>query len=402
MAIIDTVKNQVIAAGSQYALKKVSGILRGSPGNTEKTPTNQKSNNISSSEGKPTNILSYPLDVTGGPGVGNQGHYVMFFINEQEDAQVRFGTRGNKNAFDDVLKSKEENNIPDYIREIRNGSYEKMIYQSGVGNQLNDNIIDLSTVTIDKKKINVEDNRSSGNTLYVQRAPTVRLDTAIALYMPPQANYIDRANYTDTEIGVAAKAGIDVYSDIVSRQGAGATVRGALDTLGEGISEGLTKLLLGTVGAIPGFGGVREAAEMGTGVVIADRLELAFKGIAKRKFQFQFKMLPKNQREADEIRKIIFAFRANMLPEFEGGNRAGRKLRVPSTFDISYMYNGSENQYLQKISTCVLENCTVSYGGDRYRTFTPNDEGAPPVETNITLEFGELELITKERVYEGY
>jgi hypothetical protein len=66
------------------------------------------------------------------------------------------------------------------------------------------------------------------------------------------------------------------------------------------------------------------------------------------------------------------------------------------------MYNGSENQYLQKISTCVLENCTVSYGGDRYRTFTPNDEGAPPVETNITLEFGELELITKERVYEGY
>ena len=57
---------------------------------------------------------------------------------------------------------------------------------------------------------------------------------------------------------------------------------------------------------------------------------------------------------------------------------------------------------LQKISTCVLENVSVSYGGDRFRTFTPNDEGAPPVETQITLNFAELELITKERVFEGY
>ena len=71
-------------------------------------------------------------------------------------------------------------------------------------------------------------------------------------------------------------------------------------------------------------------------------------------------------------------------------------MRVPNTFDISYMYDGNENQYLQKISTCVLENITITYGGDRYRTFTPNDEGAPPVETQMTLEFSEMELITKE------
>jgi hypothetical protein len=80
----------------------------------------------------------------------------------------------------------------------------------------------------------------------------------------------------------------------------------------------------------------------------------------------------------------------------------GRKLRVPSTFNIQYMYNGGENNYLQKISTCVLENCTVSYGGDRYRTFTPNEIGAPPVETSLTLNFKEMELITKDRVFEGF
>ena len=141
---------------------------------------------------------------------------------------------------------------------------------------------------------------------------------------------------------------------------------------------------------------------MAGGEIITDRMELAFKGINKRKFQFAFKFIPKNKKEADEVRNIIFAFRSNMAPEFVGGNRAGRKMRVPNTFDIQYMYDGNENQYLQKISTCVLEQCDVVYGGDRYRTFEANEEGAPAVETQVTLQFGEMELITKERVNEGF
>ena len=44
-----------------------------------------------------------------------------------------------------------------------------------------------------------------------------------------------------------------------------------------------------------------------------------------------------------------------------------------------------------------------SYGGDRYRTFEAVDgDGAPPVETDITLQFKELEIITRERVFEGF
>ena len=44
----------------------------------------------------------------------------------------------------------------------------------------------------------------------------------------------------------------------------------------------------------------------------------------------------------------------------------------------------------------------VTYGGDRYRTFEADAEGAQPVETNITLNFKEIELITRERIFEGY
>ena len=52
---------------------------------------------------------------------------------------------------------------------------------------------------------------------------------------------------------------------------------------------------------------------------------------------------------------------------------------------------------------CFLENVQVSYGGDRYKTFEPHaDDGAPPVETSITLAFKEIEIMTRERIFEGY
>ena len=44
----------------------------------------------------------------------------------------------------------------------------------------------------------------------------------------------------------------------------------------------------------------------------------------------------------------------------------------------------------------------ITYGGARYTTFDGNEDGAPPVETTISLNFLEIELITRERVAEGF
>jgi hypothetical protein len=113
-------------------------------------------------------------------------------------------------------------------------------------------------------------------------------------------------------------------------------------------------------------------------------------------------MIPRSKDEADEIKKITNAFKLNMLPEFADGNRAGRSMTIPNTFDIQYMYQNAENNYLHKISTCYLQSMDVSYGGSRYKTFDGNEDGAPPVETSITLNFSEIELITRERAAEGF
>ena len=355
-----------------------------------------------------TQNLRFPRDVENPDvGIGNHGHYILFSINTQERAKLRTSALGSGGSrVDDITR---DANIPAFINnwDVVSGSYKKVAADNEIAKRLNDNFranqktdpIALRTGVAPQTALD-SGYQAKGSTIKIKRAPTKRLKTQIAMYMPQQVIVTYGANFTDTEMGALTEEALNAYNNAI-----GGRFRSAFENvlnMDQGIAEQLQKGLLASIGVIPGFGGAREAFEAKEGAIISDRLELAFKGINKRVFQYTFKMIPKNPQEADEIRKIVFAFKANMLPEFVGGNRAGRRLVVPNTFDISYIYVGAENDYLHKISTCVLENMNVTYGGDRYKTFEGREDGAPPVETTITLNFKEMELITRERVFEGF
>ena len=415
----DVLKGQAISTGSRV-FKRVAGNLPGLLGVTKGRGSDSSDFAGITATKYNTKNYSFPIDVEGPPGVGNHGHYIMFMINEQKGAKLRFGEREKSEGKETVREEMAERAIPAYIKKLVSNKIEKVEnvdavdenviaglkdkdFKEGQGN----NRINAANAKTKEPLIQNTKNRQSGSTVYVDRAPTVRLDTAITMYMPPSVKVSYGADYGDVEIGAGAELANDVYANIMAGKSGKEVVKGALDKLGPVVSETILNGLLATVGAMPGMAGSREAFEMSTGVVQTARMELAFKGIGKRMFQYDFRMIPKSKVEADEIRKIVFAFKANMLPEFKNGNRSGRKLRVPNTFDIQYMYSSAqnstqENDYLHKISTCVLKNMDVTYGGERYKTFTANSEGAPPVETSISLQFEELELITKERVHEGY
>ena len=351
---------------------------------------------------------TFPLDVESGPGLGNQGHYMMFYINQQTNAKLSFGEGG----FSGTGSSGQTRDIPQYIKRLNaNGQY--TLVKNIDGFTENVNLAQakseyFSSVGLDPQFQKYVSNESATawfnknrRTVAIERAPTKRMNTAIAMFMPASVNTSYGANYTDTEIGMVTEGAIQAYE-----QFAQGNMRGGFNKIGalsEELADGLGLLALNTIGALPGFAGVREASEMRRGVILSDRLELAFKGIDKRKFEYEFKMIPKSQREAEEIRNIIFAFKSSMMPEFEGGNLSGRKLIVPNTFDIEYMWNGAENNFINRVSECVLTNMNVSYGGDRYKTHEGIDgDGAPPIETTISLSFSELELITREKVHQGF
>ena len=217
--------------------------------------------------------------------------------------------------------------------------------------------------------------------------------------MPMQVSVKYGATYTDTGMGVLTSGVVDVAEQLMD---SGTLDKAKLESTAREGGVALEMAAVGMVGDLgPGMGGLKEAVEMKKGVIQTDRMELAFKGIDKRTFSYEFKFIPRSQDEADEIKKIINAFKFNMLPEMPQGLQ-GRSMTVPNTFDISYMYQNAENNYLHKISTCFLENMDVKYGGSRYKTFDGNEDGAPPVETSISLSFKEIELITREKATEGF
>ena len=416
----DVLKGQAISTGSRV-FKKVAGNLPGLLGITKGRGSDTSDFAGITSTKYNTKNYSFPIDVEGPPGIGNHGHYIMFMINEQKGAKLRFGEREKSEGKETVREEMADRAIPAYIKELVAGNYELKENNNSVGTNIIEGAETYGASSGELSKMGAASSgnqgsdsdiarkpaRKSGSTVFIDRAPTVRLDTAITMYMPPSVKVTYGASYSDTPIGAGAELVNDVYANVMAGGGGKEVIGSALKKLGPAVSETILNGLLATVGAMPGMAGSREAFEMSTGVVQTDRMELAFKGIDKRSFQYDFKMIPKSKLEADEIRKIVFAFKANMLPEFANGNRSGRKLRVPNTFDIQYMYSSSENStqendYLHKISTCVLKSMDVTYGGDRYKTFTANSEGAPPVETSISLQFEELELITKERVHEGF
>ena len=388
-------------------LRRVAGnlgnLVRGDitgPDSSESAPINR------SRQG--TNMLSFPIDVGADPGIGNHGHYIMFFINEQKGAKLSFGggfAEGNKQdaGLENIASETRRRKLKatGKVFDEKRQSFLDSFIPNKISNQLIEGLDDITGgFGIGNKgriKTEVKHNvrQLKDQTVAFKRPDTKRLDTTIAMYMPPTVKTTYAAQYTDTSIALGTGKAVQALKDLETGDR-----EAAREKLSAAIGEGAGGTARAVANEIdPGIIAQLEAQD---GQILSDRMELAFKGVDKRKFTYDFKMMPRSKREADEVAEIIYAFKFHMLPEMTGTKKDGRSLSYPSTFDIQYMYVNQENNYLHKISTCYLESMDVTYGGARYTTFDGNEDGAPPVETNITLNFAEIELITRERIIEGF
>ena len=363
---------------------------------------NQKSQNS-------PNLFQFPLDIAGDPGIGNHGHYIIFFINEQQNAKLSF-TGSVKDGKDSVVKEKERREIPSFIKSNFGGKegYKRKENVEGEDQLISKGSTDGKPLTqgfnlLDRtrKELRQKPQKEGGQNVSLKRPATKRLDTAIAMYMPASTQVTYAADYTEAEISAAVSAAYNAYQGVRGGQGVIDTLIAQVPKLKEQLAQNFIRKAADAVDAL-GVSGARTAIEIATGEIVTDRMELAFKGVGRRAFQYTFKMIPRNSREAEEIRKIVFAFKANMLPEFTKG-RNRNTMSIPNTFNIQYMYKGKENDFIHRVSECFLDNVQVQYGGDRYKTFEPHsNDGAPPVETTMTLSFKEIEIMSRERIFEGY
>ena len=237
----------------------------------------------------------------------------------------------------------------------------------------------------------VDATRSGGNEyITVPRPPRKTLDSTIQIQMPPTIEVSHKINYADTEIGLlvagllaAGQSFSDDISADAARDAITNSIGGEIKNAVAGLAEGI------------GITGARAANQISSGKVINNRTELKFEGIDRRSFAFTFRMLPKSSEEAQIIKENDTLIRNHAMPNFPiGGSLGGRTMEVPSTFDISYV----PGRHLHKIDECALESVQVKYGGERTQFFVDDQ----PVETELTLQFRELGIITKEKIAEGF
>ena len=320
----------------------------------------------------------YPEDL----GSSGQGHYIQFFINEQEHANVRFGTTGQKLQRVGTRKVEEKTTKGG---QVETSTREEPVFAKGP--YLNEN--DVATKQPD----------NSGSTVSVKRAPTKRLASSICMYMPATVGVSQSADYSEPDIGGFAKILAGFSSEFLS-SGSFSESFGAIKGDIKTSAAEAAKTAFDQIAP-----GAKAIAEIQAGKVFSNRMEMVFKGVPRRSFSFQFTMMPKSEAEAASVNKICQMFRFYMAPSFEGAADTSRTFIVPATFDIEYrMLGGKENSYLNKISTSVLTGCEITYGGERTTFFRPHSDGngAPPVQTSISLTFKELEIITRERIGAGY
>ncbi len=225
------------------------------------------------------------------------------------------------------------------------------------------------------------------------------LGSSIILYTPPTAKFDYKAAYEQAETKNIAMFK-DVSGNIkefFSGGGDSGTMGSIFSTLMEAGGVIGRQVLQGALEvAFPGAAGFFTKQ---TGRALNPRMELAFQSVPFRSFNFEFDFAPKNQKEVDQVNKIIDLFKFHMQPDVSDE----KFMITPSEFQIMYYYRDKVNTYIPKISRCVLTDMSVDYAPEGvFHTFKADAQGAMPVISKVSLTFSETEIMTKQTIQRGF
>jgi hypothetical protein len=241
------------------------------------------------------------------------------------------------------------------------------------------------------------------------RTPAKIKTGSISLYLPTSLQFADAISYGDVDLGSlggAAAAALRSNNNNISIAKMGEATLDATGTMALDLWRGLTG---GDAGAAAQIAVMRlakginseigNAIESETQIIVNPNKRSTLRGVALRRFNFTFKLIPTSKLEADEITRIIKFFREEMYPVSEvafGAANVSLALRFPSKFNIAMSYDG------KKIATDILpsflENINVIYNPNAMAFHADGNFQ----ETNITLNFVEERALSKSDIEKGF
>jgi Tail-tube assembly protein len=225
-------------------------------------------------------------------------------------------------------------------------------------------------------------------TQWVVQKGVVRLDKVIVLPMPSDHVVATSITYNqDYSPSMLTKAG-----DMVNQMGNG--VASELATLGKNVAaSGSINVLKSMITNKGGDATSLNAMLAEERLALNPKKEVMFSGFGFRQFSFRYSFAPKSAEESAMVQEIIETFRYYSLPEISA---AKLFYLMPAEFEISFMYGQKDNPMIPRITTSVLQRVSVNYSPHSVWAVLPDGS---PVAIDMTLDFLELELIDRNRVY---
>ena len=241
----------------------------------------------------------------------------------------------------------------------------------------------------------------------LSKKPLVNAGT-ILLPIPSNVQDSNNVQYDTSVLNGLAATGVKAAEDVMNIQfGQG---QNAFEQLADAVTTAKTSITRGTGNtaaatnaitkflaskAIGIFGGNVTASQLlarGNGEILNPNMELLFGGPTIRNFRFQFKFTPRNEKESEQVRLIIRAFKRNMAPQAQGGTLDSGNffLKTPNVFSLRYRTGRKNHPFLNRFKQCFLSDVQTTYTGEGvYSTY---DDGTP-VSILLDLSFKELQPI---------
>jgi len=209
----------------------------------------------------------------------------------------------------------------------------------------------------------------------------------ITLPIPGGINDSNAVNWQDDNLNEFMRAGANVATGGITEGGSGIVDRSRQEyqnALGKsGLGQAVTAFFAEQAT------GASNLLSRQYGAVINPNLELLFNGPSLRTFGFNFRMSPRSDIEARNIRKIIRLFKQAMSVK---RSNSSLLLKAPHTFAISYVTSNEQHPYLNKFKECALTICNVNYTPDgTYMTYKGGIDDRSMTAYELSLTFQEIE-----------
>jgi len=238
-----------------------------------------------------------------------------------------------------------------------------------------------------------------------QRVGTLSKDGAlIALPIPANLSTGYGAVYSQQGLGVLGSeaqrivgSGADVTQAIKDVKESGVNT---LTEQAKAIAASASQEVAGLIGAaiggpLTGLGtaalaGIGVGALRGAGLAVNPHLAVLFEGMNFRTHTFNYKFAARDAGESSSLKSIIKEFKKAMHPTTQGL----AFFQYPDEFVISF----PQDEFLFKVGNSVLSSFNIDYTPDGASYF---HENGAPVSVSMSLQFTELDILTKDEIGQG-